>query len=78
MPIYDFHCPACQAGFELLVRGDAVPNCPYCGASPIERCLSLTAPQGKSHTLIAAGRRAAARAGHFSQYSRAERAKLRR
>jgi putative FmdB family regulatory protein len=76
MPIYDYHCPACQNDFELLVRSSTVPACPQCGAAGPERRLSLTAPQGTSQGIIAAGRRAAAREGHFSNYSKAERAKL--
>jgi len=78
MPLYDYHCSACQADFELLVRSSTVPTCPHCGSvTALERCVSLTAPQGTSKATIAAGRQAAAREGHFSHYSKAERAKLR-
>ncbi|MBI5257453.1 MAG: zinc ribbon domain-containing protein [Burkholderiales bacterium] len=77
MPIHDYRCTACQAQFELLVRSSTVPTCPQCGSTVLERCISLTAPQGNSKAIIAAGRRAAAREGHFSHYSKAERAKLR-
>ena len=36
----------------------------------------ITATTGTSQAIIAAGRRAAAREGHFSNYSRAERARI--
>lgn len=76
MPLYDFRCSACQQAFELLVRSGTEPACPHCASTVLERQVSLTAPQGSSAGIIAAGRRAAAREGHFSHYSKAERAKL--
>lgn len=76
MPIYDYRCSACQQGFELLVRSSTEPTCPHCASTALQRQVSLTAPQGASAGIIAAGRRAAAREGHFSHYSKAERAKL--
>jgi putative FmdB family regulatory protein len=76
MPLYDYRCPACEQTFELLVRSSTVPTCPHCGATQLERLLSRPAPPGTSAGIIAAGRRAAAREGHFSNYSTAERAKI--
>ena len=76
MPIYDYHCTACGQSCELLVRSSTVPTCPHCASTALQRQVSLTAPQGTSKALIASGRRAAAREGHFSHYSKAERAKL--
>ncbi|HOY35273.1 zinc ribbon domain-containing protein [Piscinibacter sp.] len=76
MPLYDYRCNACGQQFELLVRSSTVPACPHCAATALERLVSLTAPQGTSQALIAAGRRAAAKQGHFSHYSKAERAKV--
>jgi putative FmdB family regulatory protein len=76
MPLFDFQCSACQAAFELLVRGDTVPTCKHCGSTAVERRVSLTSPQGTAQATIAAGRRLAAREGHFSNYSRAERARI--
>ncbi|WP_157271910.1 FmdB family zinc ribbon protein [Azohydromonas aeria] len=76
MPIYDYHCPKCGEDFELLVRASTTPACPHCAATELERRLSLTAPQGKIKAIIASNRRAAAREGHFSNYSPAERARL--
>ena len=43
MPIYEYVCSACEHEFEKLVRRDATPNCPECGALPdrVERRVSL-------------------------------------
>ena len=76
MPMYDYRCSACGAAFEMLVRSSTVPACPQCASTALERQLSLTAPQGTSKAIIAAGRKAAAREGHFSNYSAAERGKI--
>jgi putative FmdB family regulatory protein len=76
MPLFDFRCRACGATFEALVRGASQPACPQCAASEPERLVSAIAPAGKSAGLIAGARRQAAREGHFSNYSRSERAKL--
>ena len=58
------------------MRGSTAPTCPYCASTALQRQVSLTAPQGTSAAIIASGRRAAAREGHFSHYSKAEKAKL--
>ncbi len=76
MPIYDYRCSACSQDFELLVRGSTPPACPHCASTALQRQLSRPAPPGTSGAVIAAGRRAAAREGHFSHYSKAERAKV--
>ena len=76
MPLYDYHCQACGQDFELLVRASSTPACPHCASTALDKQVSRVAPAGTSAGLIAAGRRAAAREGHFSNYSKAERAKL--
>lgn len=73
MPLYDYHCTKCQQDFELLVRASTVPTCPHCASTALERRLSLTAPPGTSAAIIAAARK-----GHFSNYSRADQAKARK
>lgn len=73
MPIYDYHCRACDKDFELLVRSGTVPACPACGSQELEKCISLTAPAGKSAGIISGVRAQAAREGHLSNYSAAER-----
>jgi putative FmdB family regulatory protein len=75
MPLYDYRCTACKSEFELLVLGSTVPTCPQCASAALERCVSLSSPQGKSAGLVAAGRARAAREGHFSHYSSSERPK---
>jgi putative FmdB family regulatory protein len=76
MPIHDFHCTACQTDFERLVRGGAVPDCPRCGSTALERRLSRIAPAGRIEAIRMSNRRAAAAAGHFSHFSPSEQAKL--
>ncbi len=78
MPIYDYRCPACGHCFEELVRLGETPNCPSCGAGSPEKLPSLPAAPGRSQGVIKAARRAAAREGHLSNYTRSERQKLMR
>ena len=75
MPIHDYRCTACGHRFEMLVLG-ALPACRQCASTALERQVSLGAPPGKSQSIIAAGRRAAAAEGHFSQYSKAEKSRI--
>lgn len=77
MPIHDYRCNACGETFELLVRSNSVAQCKHCGSTTLERQVSLVAPQGSSRGIIQAARSAAAREGHFSNYSAAELSKLR-
>lgn len=75
MPLYDYRCPRCDYRFEVLQRaGAAAPECPACHAAT-ERCVSAPAPPGRSKAIVASARRRAARDGHFSHYSKAERRK---
>src|SRR6476660_1176524 len=43
MPLFEYRCLACESQFELLVRGAATPACPSCGATTLERLLSMFA-----------------------------------
>jgi putative FmdB family regulatory protein len=43
MPLFEFRCRACESQFELLIRGSAVPVCPSCGATSLEKMLSMFA-----------------------------------
>lgn len=76
MPIYEYHCPACDKHFELLVRSDTVPTCPQCGATQVHKCVSAPQPPGKSAGIIKRARQRAAAEGHFSHFSQSERNKL--
>ncbi len=41
MPIFEYHCPKCQANFEKLVKNSAEKvECPECGSKDSERQLS--------------------------------------
>jgi putative FmdB family regulatory protein len=73
MPLYDYHCSACDKTFELLVRSSTVPVCPSCGSDQLQRLVSRPAPQGKSAGMVSQARAQAAREGHFSHYSSSER-----
>jgi putative FmdB family regulatory protein len=75
MPLYDFHCDACNKSVELLAKADATPACPACG-QPMHKLVSAPQAPGKSAGILAGARAQAAREGHFSHYSKTERAKL--
>ncbi|TYC87749.1 zinc ribbon domain-containing protein [Novosphingobium sp. BW1] len=68
MPIYDFRCPSCSAEFELLVRSGDAAVCPRCGGGGLNRLVSRVSPPGKAKALAAAGRAAARREGHLSNF----------
>jgi putative FmdB family regulatory protein len=76
MPLHDFRCPGCNQTFELLIRGSDVPVCPTCGSQKLEKLVSMPQAPGKTAGLIASARKKAAREGHFSNYSAAERKKI--
>ena len=76
MPIHDFQCRACGHRFEALVRNGLSAACPRCGASDPDKQISAPAAPGHSKAIIASARRQAAREGHMSHYSAAERKQL--
>ncbi|HEU4569800.1 MAG TPA: zinc ribbon domain-containing protein [Gemmatimonadales bacterium] len=43
MPIFDYRCTACDRTFELLVRNGTTVACPACGATKVEKLLSVPA-----------------------------------
>ena len=77
MPIFEYRCVPCGAAFELLLRAGERPCCPKCAGTALEKQLSLPAAPGKSAGIIAGARAQAAREGHFSHYSPAERPRTR-
>lgn len=41
MPIYEYHCEACQQEFEYLLLGDTEPDlCPHCQSPQVCRLMS--------------------------------------
>ncbi len=75
MPIYEYHCPHCDAQFEKLVRSDTVVACPQCGATDVTKCVSMPTPPGQSAGIIRRARARAAAEGHMSNISAADRGK---
>ena len=51
MPLYEFHCPACEKDFELLVRGKEEPHCPSCASTRLEKLPSAPAAPAASRDL---------------------------
>jgi putative FmdB family regulatory protein len=43
MPIFEYECRQCRQGFELLVRGGTVAECPGCGGRDLAKQLSVFA-----------------------------------
>jgi len=68
MPIFDFHCKACNHTYEQLVRSSTVLVCPACGGADVKKQVSAPAPQGLTGDLLSRARAQAAREGHFSNY----------
>jgi putative FmdB family regulatory protein len=44
MPLYEFRCSACGAGFEEIVLAGGTARCPECGSEETERVFSPIAP----------------------------------
>ncbi|WP_337172414.1 zinc ribbon domain-containing protein [Gemmatimonas aurantiaca] len=59
MPMFDFVCTSCAHTFDALVRGDVLPACPACGATKVEKLLSLPAikTSGTHDRALAAAKR---------------------
>lgn len=68
MPLYDVQCESCGAITEVLARVNDPVVCPACHSSQAHRLIGLTAPPGKSRAIMAAGREAARREGHLSNF----------
>jgi putative FmdB family regulatory protein len=45
MPLFGYHCTACENEFETLVTGNEQPACPECGGANLERLLSRVAAE---------------------------------
>jgi putative FmdB family regulatory protein len=73
MPIYDYRCQDCGQTFELLVSSSTVPACPACASARLDKLMSAPTAPGRSAAIVAGARAQAAREGHFSNFSAAER-----
>ena len=51
MPLFEYRCTACDSQFELLIRGTSVPTCPSCGATTLEKMLSMFAVSSEGSQL---------------------------
>jgi putative FmdB family regulatory protein len=45
MPLFSYHCTACDTEFETLVIGSEQPACPDCGSADLQQLLSRVAPE---------------------------------
>lgn len=75
MPIFEYECKECGSSFELLVLGASAPTCAKCGSAQLAKLISAPAPPGQSAALVRSARARAAREGHLSHYSAAERSR---
>jgi putative FmdB family regulatory protein len=51
MPLFEYRCRTCESQFELLIRGSAVPVCPSCGSTSLEKMLSMFAVSSEGTVL---------------------------
>ncbi len=72
MPLYSYHCAACETDSELLMRAEETALCPACGSDRMERLPSWLAPELKSDKIRKAWRAKAAREGDMSNFSKKE------
>ena len=54
MPIYEYVCKGCNKGFEVLVRGSTVPECPSCHSTSLDKQLSVFS--ASVHTVFGAAK----------------------
>jgi putative FmdB family regulatory protein len=40
MPLFEYHCRACEKPFEMFVTADRKPVCPSCGGENLSKLLS--------------------------------------
>ena len=49
MPLFEYRCESCGHVFEqLILKGSPEPTCPACGASTVEKLLSMFAVSSES------------------------------
>lgn len=57
MPIYEFHCEACERGSEILVRSAdwKSAECPHCGSKKLSKQFSTFASAGAEKAATSSG-----------------------
>jgi putative FmdB family regulatory protein len=60
----------CGAEFELLVRASDIPACPACGGDELRQQIARISSEIKHTAIAKAGRAAAARQGHLSNFTK--------
>jgi len=48
MPLFGYICESCEQEHELLVRSDALPDCPDCGSAQMVKLMSAFAPKASN------------------------------
>ena len=71
MPLFDFRCRSCRDEFEALVRPPAVPVCPGCGGTDLERLVTGFSFSVRSGGLSPAARRAVQKQQHAQRRDQA-------
>jgi len=64
MPIYEYACHNCGREFETLVRSSAVPDCPGCHSTDLEKKLSVFATSGSTAQAAPRGEGPCGSCGH--------------
>jgi putative FmdB family regulatory protein len=72
MPLYGYTCQNCNADVELLVRSSDTPACPSCGSEDLQRQIAKICVEIKYPSIAKSWRRAAARSGDLSNFSKEE------
>ncbi|WP_174510881.1 FmdB family zinc ribbon protein [Methylocella tundrae] len=72
MPLYAYKCQDCDADFELLVRTSDVPACPSCASEKLQQQIARICVDIKYPAVAKSWRKAAAREGDLSNFSKQE------
>ena len=73
MPLYAYNCQNCNADFELLVNSSDIPACPSCGSEKLQQQVAKICVEIRNPAIAKSWRRAAARTGDISNFSKQER-----
>jgi putative FmdB family regulatory protein len=73
MPLYEYRCRGCAHAFEALIRADDAPACPSCGATDLERLVSMFAVDSDGTRQVARAKSMPAARGVHREKERGER-----